>query len=155
MSKYVEISFEKFNDLMTTMHFVEIKVEGTFEKVWSYHIKNTNYEIRIYSTICVNSNVSRSSGSDAIRCIIYDTRENKLIKLEKRVHRTEKALINTRARCRELYKYVKNNVCTKCGGLLIERTSKTSHKFLGCSNFPKCKETKTIIQSQLTLKLNN
>ena len=34
-----------------------------------------------------------------------------------------------------------NNTCPKCGGKLVERTSKYG-KFYGCSNYPKCKYIK-------------
>jgi len=34
-----------------------------------------------------------------------------------------------------------NNTCPKCGGKLVERTSKYG-KFYGCSNYPRCKYTK-------------
>ncbi len=34
-----------------------------------------------------------------------------------------------------------SNTCPKCGGKLVERTSKYG-KFYGCSNYPKCKYTK-------------
>lgn len=35
------------------------------------------------------------------------------------------------------------NKCPKCGGYIVERTSKYG-KFIGCSNYPKCKYTKKI-----------
>ena len=35
------------------------------------------------------------------------------------------------------------NTCPKCGGDLVERTSKYG-KFIGCSNYPKCKYTRKI-----------
>ena len=152
MKKFVKIEYTNFKSLMDSMGFEEIKVDNTFERVWIFHINNTNFQIRILSTICLNTNQTRPSGTDAIRCIIYDTRENKLVKLEKRVNRTSSALINTRSRCRELYKYVKTNICCNCGGLLVIRNSKYNHKFMGCSNFPICKYSKNIIKPQLTLK---
>ena len=43
-------------------------------------------------------------------------------------------------------RYDSNNICPKCGGDLVIRTTKHGPKvgnnFLGCSNFPKCKYTK-------------
>lgn len=33
---------------------------------------------------------------------------------------------------------VQNNICPKCGGYLVERNGKYG-RFMGCSNFPKCK----------------
>ena len=35
------------------------------------------------------------------------------------------------------------NICPMCGGTLVERTGKRG-KFLGCSNYPKCRFTKNI-----------
>lgn len=154
MSRYVQIKYAEFKELMDIMGFTEIKIDGTFERVWSFSLKNTNFDILIYSTIDINTDVSRSMGSDAIRCLVYDRKETKILRLEKRVHRTESALINTRERCRELFRYVRSHKCL-CGGILIQRTSKTNHKFLGCSNFPKCKLTKNQITSQLKLKLKS
>lgn len=152
MSRYVQINYNEFKQLMDTMGCTEIKLEGTYERVWSFPLKNTNFDIRIYSTI--EGNKSRSSGSDAIRCMIYDRVEDKILKLEKRVHRTENALVNTRERCRDLFRHVRANKCS-CGGVLIERTSKQNHSFMGCSNYPKCKLTKNIITPQLKLKLKS
>ncbi len=34
-----------------------------------------------------------------------------------------------------------NNKCPKCGGQLVERTGKYG-RFIGCSNYPKCKYTR-------------
>ncbi len=35
-------------------------------------------------------------------------------------------------------KYNGTTTCPKCGGDLVKRVSKTSHPFLGCSNYPNC-----------------
>jgi hypothetical protein len=152
MSRYVSIEYSKFKELMDEMSFTEIQIPGTFERVWKFEIKDTNFDIRVYSTIA--GNVSRDTGTDAIRCMVYDRVNEKILKLEKRVHRTMSALKNTRERCRDLYKLVVKNKCS-CGGVLIQRESKANHKFMGCSNFPKCTQTKNIIVPQLKLKLNN
>jgi hypothetical protein len=154
MSRYVQINYAEFKKLMDTMGCTEIQLEGTFERVWSFPIKNTNFDIRIYSTIDVSDNVSRRSGSDAIRCMIYDRKEEKILKLEKRVHRTESALVNTRERCRDLFRHVRAHKCS-CGGVLVPRVSKHNHGFMGCTNFPKCKLTKNTITPQLKLKLKS
>lgn len=45
----------------------------------------------------------------------------------------------------ETQKGIKEGICPRCGGVLVERTSKADgRKFLGCSNYPKCKFTKKI-----------
>lgn len=35
-------------------------------------------------------------------------------------------------------KKIKQNICPRCGGQLVERNGKYG-KFIGCSNFPKCR----------------
>lgn len=152
MSKYVQISYDAFRKLMDQMKFNEVRVEGTFERVWMFPIANSNFAIRVYSTIGVGESISRKSGTDAIRCLIYDHKENKIVQLEKRVHRTASAMKNTRDRCRELFKHVKKHKCA-CGGVLIERESKHNHKFLGCSNYPACTNTNNQVTPQLKLKI--
>jgi hypothetical protein len=156
MSTYVPIQYEKFKTMMDKMNFVEIQLDGTFERVWKYEIVDADltsrYDIRVYSTI--GGEISRAKGKDAIRCMIYDKVKNKILKLEKRVHRTISALTNTRERCRDLYKHIKKNRCS-CGGILLTRESKVKHKFMGCSNYPICKNSKNIIVPQLKLNLKN
>ncbi|HPS28497.1 MAG TPA: type I DNA topoisomerase, partial [Candidatus Paceibacterota bacterium] len=44
-----------------------------------------------------------------------------------------------------------DEVCEKCGSPMIIRTGRFG-KFLACSNFPKCKNTKTLKQNQLNIK---
>ncbi len=39
---------------------------------------------------------------------------------------------------KELKENINNNICPRCGSKLLERTGKYG-KFLGCSNYPKCK----------------
>lgn len=150
MSKYVKIVYSEFKALMDDMNFIEVDLKGVYERVWRFPIGNSNFEIRVYSTIGVST--SRSNGSDSIKCLLYDAKENKILSVEKRVHRTKSTLKNTRERCRELFIQVRDNKCT-CGGLMIEKTSKTQHKFLGCTNYPKCTNTKNQITPQLKLKL--
>ncbi len=158
MSKYVQITYTAFKKLMDIMKFTEVNIDGTFERVFKFPIKNTELEIRVYSTIGVGESVSRQKGSDAIRCFIYDNKEQRILKLEKRVHRTASALKNTKERCRELYRHVRDHKCPEkdCGGvLLIRENNKTTHLFMGCTNYPTCKHTKNQITPQLKLKLKS
>ena len=59
----------------------------------------------------------------------------------------DRVAVNTLAPEKEAEKVLKNidkndtNKCPKCGGMLVERESKYG-KFIGCSNYPKCKYTK-------------
>jgi len=44
-----------------------------------------------------------------------------------------------------------DEICEKCGSPMIIRTGRFG-KFLACSNFPKCKNAKTLKQNQLNIK---
>lgn len=43
---------------------------------------------------------------------------------------------------KQMKKDVDNNICPRCGGMLVQRTSKDGYTFFGCSNYPKCRFTK-------------
>ncbi len=40
---------------------------------------------------------------------------------------------------KETQRDIKKNICPRCGGKLVLRTSKNGNQFYGCSNYPKCK----------------
>ena len=52
-------------------------------------------------------------------------------------------VINIRKKLKEQNELVKNNICPKCGGKLVQKQSKYGY-FLGCSNYPKCHYIKNI-----------
>ena len=149
---YVEIRYEEFKSLMDNMRFKEIVVEGAFERTWSFDIGSTPYEIRIYSSICLNTNCTRQNGKDAIRCMVWNKNDKRGIYFAKRINRTVSALQNVRERCRELWLYVKNNRCSCGNGILVDRKSKVGHIFKGCTDYPLCKNTSHIQNKQLKLK---
>lgn len=154
---YTPIKYSTFKSVMDDMKFTEIRVDRTFERVWKFQVFDkdgiSRFDIRVYSTIDVDDDVTRSSGKDAIRCMLFNTVHNRIAKVEKKVHRTESALKNVRERCRELYKYLRDNRCS-CGGMMIEREARDQHRFMGCCNYPMCKKSVNINVPQLTLKLN-
>lgn len=41
----------------------------------------------------------------------------------------------------EKHEKIKNGICPKCGGILVERKGKYG-KFIGCNNYPKCRYIK-------------
>lgn len=47
-----------------------------------------------------------------------------------------KTRIKYHAKIKQIYGYC------ECGGILIDRTGKSGHKFIGCINYPKCRVTK-------------
>ncbi len=50
---------------------------------------------------------------------------------------------NIRRNIKETEEKIQNNICPKCGGKLVERNGKYG-KFIGCSNYPRCKYTDKI-----------
>ena len=171
MGTYVEIKLDEFKkEIENEMGFTCVNPnrevsnprggyaeEYIYERVVKHHNpedmmqalrgEDFRYSIRIYSSIDRRTNTTRNSGQDAIRVTLYDLFKERPVKVEKRVNRTQNALVNMRARAREMWQYVstRNNVCPTCQSLLVKRTAKrTKKQFLGCSNYPECKHTQNI-----------
>lgn len=139
-TKYVEITYSQFQSLMDEMGFKEIVVPGVYERIWSFVIVNTPYEIRVFSSINVSTDVSRNNGKDAIRCMMVRSDKNKTPIVSYTVYRTKSALQNVKKQCRVLWLQHKSK-CPHCDGIMVERLSKTKHRFMGCSNYPVCTHT--------------
>lgn len=140
--RYVEINEIEFRRVIEdNMGFTEVSISGVTEKVWDHPITGTKYNIRVFSTI--QNGKSRKCGQDAIRVTLFDMEKNRPVAVEKKVLRTQSALVNMKERARELWRYVRlgDNICPDCGGLLVPRKGKYG-EFYGCSNFPACHHIK-------------
>lgn len=84
----------------------------------------------------------------------YTKQKLHISKLDKIVTKINSLNIDSKDNRKSHIKSVKNNICTmnstihsgkcpKCGGKLVEQKSKYG-VFLGCSNYPKCKFTKSL-----------
>tara|TARA_B100001013_G_scaffold289958_1_gene189783 strand:+ start:36 stop:551 length:516 start_codon:yes stop_codon:yes gene_type:complete len=171
MAGYVEITLDKFKqEIEGEMGFTCINANkgsmndrGGYAEEYIYErvVKHYNsedmmqalrgdgfrYAIRVYSSVDRRTNTTRDSGQDAIRVTLYDLFKERPVRVEKRVNRTQNALVNMRTRAREMWQYVssKSNTCPTCKSLLVKRTAKrTKKQFLGCSNYPECKHTQNI-----------
>lgn len=153
-TKYIPITYSQFQSLMTEMGFKEIVVEGAYERIWSFVIMGTSYEIRVFSSVSTVTGVTRRNGQDAIRCTLFHSGKNKPV-LSYTVYRTVSAIQNVKAKCRILWKHTRDCKCKRenCDGIMVERESRTFHKFKGCSNFPDCTQTENIVQTQLKIKI--
>ena len=143
---YVEVTREDFEAQMTEMGFDRIDVSGTGELVYERKIPNTKFGVRILSSISKHTGVSRDVGADAIRVTLWDYNKDKPIKIEKRVHRTgtvEGVLQRTRDRAREIWGECSKNKCSCGDGVMVKRKGSRG-EFLGCSNYPDCKNTAPI-----------
>ena len=112
------------------------------EIVYEAEFKNVQWmAIRVYSSIEKYSKTSRKKGADAIRvCLVY---KDKIIGGSKRVNRTQNWMNNLRLRATELGHSVSELKCNCGEGYMVERKGK-SGKFHGCSEYPKCKQTRQI-----------
>ncbi|MBR6903048.1 MAG: topoisomerase DNA-binding C4 zinc finger domain-containing protein, partial [Clostridia bacterium] len=59
----------------------------------------------------------------------------------KNLHSKKEHVSNIKNRIRQENKSVDNMVCPRCGAKLVQRQGRYG-KFIGCSNYPKCRFTK-------------
>lgn len=110
------------------------------ELVLQYTLKS-GLEAHIYTT--VEGEKTRGIGEDAIRIILYDPCCNKVVGVEKSVHRSEGKTTpfdRMQQRMVELIELAgSQQFCKKCGSHLVEKKNKTNgNSFLGCSGWPAC-----------------
>ena len=140
-TSFVPIKHQDMNYLMRDMGFLSTTPAGG-EVVYERAVTTTSgkhfpFTIRVYSSIRKDTGWSAPNGTDAIRVVLMDNLTGRPAKgSETRVHRTKNALPNTRKRCRSVFKYVLDNTCQSCGGLMVERVNHWSgDKFMACSRY--------------------
>lgn len=143
---YQEITKGQFNEFASSIGFTQMVMPGRYEIVYGRRVilksGPTRYSVVLFSSVSRETGVTRSVGSDAIRITLWDHEKGKPVAVDRRVNRTAGALDRTKLRARDMWQYVIDNRCPCCGHLMVERTVKaTGGKFLGCSNFPVCKNT--------------
>ena len=143
---YVPIRRIAFESEMTAMGFAHVNVPGTLELVYERKIPNSIYGVRILSSIDPRNGLSRKVGADAIRVTLWNYTKDRPVKVERRVNRTgteDGVLKRTKERAREVWHWAINNHCSCGNGVMVERNGKNG-KFLGCSDYPTCKNTAQI-----------
>jgi hypothetical protein len=140
-SRYTPFTLAQFTEVMDRLGFNRIEIAGTHEYVFERAFEETRFSIRIYSSITVGTSVTRECGADAIRITIFDRKLGKQT-YSQVVHRTQNALTNLVTKAREAHAYKNAHKCT-CGSLMVERSGK-GRKFLGCTAFPECKQTRQV-----------
>ena len=111
-------------------------------------------ESKIYNIVCIPSKAKLKIEHDG-ELVGYNTIVNKILSFKNEVIYNEDEIVDIiksnnitdKNAKKEHIKNIKENIidkdlnkCPKCGGQLIERTGKYG-KFIGCSNYPKCKYT--------------
>lgn len=127
--------FSVREDIMTVENISEYVYSATLSK---------DFEIIVYSSISIHTNKARAKGGDAIRLKLHHesvpgpvSSEPKTLRTERWAVNLQKKIENAVRRCNEALS------CCECGGYLIERASKNG-EFLGCINFPQCKNSMNV-----------
>ena len=112
-------------------------------------------ESKVYNIVCIPSTAKLKIKHDGELVRNYDIvdkilsyKEEEIANVDEIVNIINKNNIKDKKVRKEHVKNIKENIitkddntCPKCGGQLVERTSQYG-KFIGCSNYPKCKYIK-------------
>lgn len=112
-------------------------------------------ETKIFNVVCIPSRAKLKIEHDG-ELVRYDTIVDKVLSYKEEVINNVDEIVNTiksnnitdkRIKKKHIENIKENiidkdlNKCPKCGGQLVERNGKYG-KFVGCSNYPKCKFTR-------------
>jgi len=139
MAQFTRINEAEMAEILTANDFLQIKVPGTNEDVWS-KLVGRNLSLRVYTS--VEGLRSRGNGKDSIKVCLVSRMPNGEIRgvgKVKRVHRVLGWVKNLQNRI-DLWSELLGPVCS-CGCHMIERKSSRG-QFWGCSNYPICRQTR-------------
>jgi len=163
MKRYVEIRKERLYNELTDIGDRVKSVGGSYqwgtvgsEIVFDLYSHKSKGVVRVFTSLPVLGDSTRGCGKDAVRIVIGVELQGRFIPIarSKRVYRTAPNNVEDRVKAflerlrviiRKAYEeafYVEQ--CLSCGSPMVYRKSKTGNPFLGCLNFPKCRETKRI-----------
>lgn len=151
---YVNVTKADMDDFLLPQGFILIQVPGTMELVYAKRVDqgSNNLSLRVNTGINPDGN-SRDCGADAMRVVLFmrekkaDENGKPIVKMlagSKKVLRIPTWRKNLQTR---LDKWADEclTVCA-CGRPMAVRTAKQGDnkgkKFLGCTNYPVCKNTK-------------
>ena len=112
-------------------------------------------ESKIFNVVCIPSKATLKVEHDG-ELVRYDTLADKVLSYKEIMIKNVDEIVKTINKNNITDKNIKkkhiqniknniinkdNNKCPKCGGQLVERTGKYG-RFIGCSNYPKCKYTR-------------
>lgn len=144
-AKFYNITETEMNEFLSAKGFRKMELPNCAELVWGKRVDSDDFQLsmRVYSGINP-SGQSRGVGKDAIRVVLVKRDpDGKIYKVggSKRVNRVETWKKNLANRI-DGWK-VPSEKCCKCGNLMAERSGKNGD-FLGCTNYPECKNTKSL-----------
>ena len=127
LEMHLELKEDDFIPIVVFSVDSELKVKTTKPVIYTV---NLNKEIRKYQ--------DRKFTLEQVECF-----KNKILELNINSREARKEHVNNiRTDIIEKTNNIENKICPRCGGELVERSGKYG-KFIGCSNYPKCRYTKT------------
>lgn len=154
--KYVQPSQEEFEEFLDDL---EEQLGIEWEIAEDDRAKEIIYEasevlpshdarvLRVFSTIDERTGKARSKGSDAIRTVLWDSNINRPIGGRTKTLRIKTWKKNLKKKVVDLINNTSEyiTVCDECENFMIIReNSNTGEEFLGCSSYPKCKNTEPL-----------
>lgn len=152
VARYVAIDREVFEAAMSKSGFAPVQIAGTSELVFERPVKrytDSEFAVRVYSSIPAHSGVGRGCGEDAIRVVLIHTPTGKGVWSATRTHRTQGWRERMLERMREAWRAASAITrCPSCGTRpMLRRVAKgTGREFLGCVGYPTCKGTMNVQQ---------
>jgi len=145
MAEYYNISEDEMRTFLEAQGFRQVNPPRTTELVFGKRVDQDDIPmtLRVYTGINP-SGKSRPVGKDAIRVHLFmQNPDGKISKLSgsKRVHRVLYWKKNLQDRLDSWLDFMPKHKCTECGFPMVPRMK---GKFLGCSQFPTCRNTKNI-----------
>ena len=121
LEELLQMDNEKFISIICISNQAKVKVKA--KNVTQLDLLNRL--IQSYDTIILNENLEN---------IKQQIESSNILEKEDRKQHVQKI----KTTISENKEKIQNNICPKCGGNLVERNGKYG-KFIGCSNYPRCK----------------
>lgn len=143
--QYVSIEREEFEAFLgSACAYDEVNMENVNEAVFTVNLPHPDLEIRIFSTL--EAGQSRGKGSDAIRTVVWHTGQDAPVGGRTKTLRIETWRENLLAKVTDImmnWRDEWHGECQECDGVMCLRDGKYG-EFLGCSNYPRCKNTRNL-----------
>jgi len=88
MSNFIVLTKEKFEEILPN-NFLVVEDSKCKEIIYELDTKNSDINVRVYSTVDIRTNETRGLGQDAIRIVFWDTKNDRPIGKGKKILRVE------------------------------------------------------------------
>lgn len=154
--QYAEITEEEFDEFLDGFaSYRKHRPSNSKELVYDIPLPEDNLVVRIWSTI--EGGVSRESGTDAIRTVVWDTEVDAPVGGDKKTLRIAPTDSNPKGWKANLKPKIEglvrnwrryNRKCPNCGGRMTIRDGEYGN-FWGCTNYPECRKTLPLRESEV------